>query len=97
MGTPKKEASGRGGQKGKDSFRDFQENTSDAWDDGDDDLITMANVRMSLRDVHHTALQVRRNLRSYESSITVQCSDKGWQIYAKLGVTLFRNDLTVWF
>ena len=57
MGTPRRDA-GRGGAKARDSFQDFQENTSDAWDDGDDDLIQMANIRMSLRDVHHTALQV---------------------------------------
>lgn len=63
MGTPKREPSGRSGgagagKNGRDSFRDFQENTSDAWDDGDDDLIQMANVKMSMRDVRHTALQV---------------------------------------
>ncbi|ELT94978.1 hypothetical protein CAPTEDRAFT_184346 [Capitella teleta] len=59
MGSPRKDVSrGAGGAKAKDSFKDFQEETKDAWDDGDDDLIQMANIRMSLRDVQHTALQV---------------------------------------
>lgn len=44
-----------------DSFQDFQDKTNDAWDDGDDDLILMANVKMSLRDVHSTAMQVITN------------------------------------
>ena len=41
-----------------DSFQDFQDKTNDAWDDGDDDLILMANVKMSLKDVQNTAMQV---------------------------------------
>ncbi|XP_064604514.1 TBC1 domain family member 22B-like isoform X2 [Liolophura sinensis] len=41
-----------------DSFVAFANSTSDAWDDGDDDLIGMANVQMSLRDVQSTAKAV---------------------------------------
>jgi hypothetical protein len=51
--TPKKEA-----KRKHDSFQDFQDNTEDAWDDGDDDLIHMANFKMSLKDVQSTAMQV---------------------------------------
>ena len=47
--SPKKEHKG----KGKDSFQDFEENTIDAWDDGDDDLLVM-NPQV----VQSTALQV---------------------------------------
>ena len=39
-------------------FHVLQENTEDAWDDGDDDLIMMANFKMSLKDVKSTAMQV---------------------------------------
>ncbi len=53
--TPKKEPNRRK----QDSFQDFQDNTEDAWDDGDDDLILMANFKMSLKDVQSTAMQVR--------------------------------------
>ena len=49
------------GQKQRDAFEAFQEKTSDAWDDADDDLILMANVKMSLKDVHTTAMQVGMN------------------------------------
>ena len=45
-------------QKQRDAFEAFAEKTSDAWDDADDDLILMANVKMSLKDVHSTAMQV---------------------------------------
>lgn len=45
----------------KDSFRDFENDTSDAWDDGDDDLIQMANLRISLRDVQTSAKVVLDN------------------------------------
>ena len=45
-------------QKQRDAFEAFAEKTSDAWDDADDDLIMMANVKMSLKDVHSTAMQV---------------------------------------
>lgn len=51
--TPKRE-----GRRGRDSFADFQEKTNDAWDDGDDELIVMANFKMSLKDVRSTAIQV---------------------------------------
>lgn len=47
-----------GGKSKRDSFSDFETKTSDAWDDGDDDLITMANVKMSLKDVHTSARAV---------------------------------------
>lgn len=52
--TPKK------GQisKVRDSFQDFQAQTEDAWDDGDDDFISMANLKMSMKDVHSSAAQV---------------------------------------
>lgn len=49
----------RDGRRGRDSFADFQENTSDAWDDGDDELIVMANFKMNLKDVRSTAIQVQ--------------------------------------
>jgi len=55
--TPKRELR----NKQRDSFQDFQAKTSDAWDDGDDDLITMASMKMSLKDVHETAMQVINN------------------------------------
>ena len=55
-GTPKKEDKTK--QKPKDSFQDFEIKTSDAWDDGDDDLILMANIQMSLKDVQSTARAV---------------------------------------
>ena len=42
----------------RDSFSDFETNTNDAWDDADDDLIMMANVKMSLKDVHTSARAV---------------------------------------
>lgn len=55
-GTPKKEDKTK--QRPKDSFQDFEIKTSDAWDDGDDDLILMANIQMSLKDVQSTARAV---------------------------------------
>ncbi|CAE1321147.1 TBC1D22 [Acanthosepion pharaonis] len=55
-GTPKKEDKTK--QRPKDSFQDFEIKTSDAWDDGDDDLILMANIQMSLKDVQLTARAV---------------------------------------
>ncbi|XP_033746626.1 TBC1 domain family member 22B-like isoform X1 [Pecten maximus] len=45
----------------KDAFHDFENKTSDAWDDGDDDLLVMANIQMSLRDVRKTAEAVIDN------------------------------------
>ncbi|XP_076448098.1 TBC1 domain family member 22B-like [Babylonia areolata] len=45
----------------RDPFHDFENKTSDAWDDGDDDLISMATVQMSLRDVHSSARVVLEN------------------------------------
>ncbi|XP_062599309.1 TBC1 domain family member 22B-like [Saccostrea cucullata] len=45
----------------RDAFQDFENNTSDAWDDGDDDLLVMANIQMSLRDVRSTAQAVMEN------------------------------------
>ncbi|XP_061187749.1 TBC1 domain family member 22B-like isoform X2 [Saccostrea echinata] len=45
----------------RDAFQDFENNTSDAWDDGDDDLLIMANIQMSLRDVRSTAQAVMEN------------------------------------
>ncbi|KAL5015050.1 hypothetical protein ScPMuIL_009320 [Solemya velum] len=45
----------------KDTFEDFENKTSDAWDDGDDDLIQMANIQMSLKDVRSTAKAVIDN------------------------------------
>ncbi|XP_029650355.1 TBC1 domain family member 22B isoform X3 [Octopus sinensis] len=58
-GTPKKDDKLK--NKTKDSFRDFENETSDAWDDGDDDLILMATVQMSLKDVQSTARAVLDN------------------------------------
>ncbi|XP_013381331.1 TBC1 domain family member 22A-like isoform X2 [Lingula anatina] len=49
------------GSKSNDSFRDYENKTSDAWDDGDDDLVTMANVQLSMKDVESTALTVLHN------------------------------------
>lgn len=45
----------------KDAFHDFENKTSDAWDDGDDDLLLMSNIPMSLRDVQSTARAVIDN------------------------------------
>ena len=48
--------------RGNDSFQDFQAKTSDAWDDGDDDLmLDMANIKMSMRDIQSTARAVMDN------------------------------------
>ncbi|XP_052252808.1 TBC1 domain family member 22A-like isoform X1 [Dreissena polymorpha] len=45
-----------------DSFQDFQKQTQDAWDSGDDDLmIDMANIRLSMKDIQQTARQVLDN------------------------------------
>ena len=43
----------------KDAFQDFENKTSDAWDDGEDDLLMMPN--MSMRDVQSTARAVLDN------------------------------------
>ncbi|XP_014783420.1 TBC1 domain family member 22B isoform X1 [Octopus bimaculoides] len=58
-GTPKKDDKLK--NKSKDAFQDFENETSDAWDDGDDDLILMATVQMSLKDVQSTARAVLDN------------------------------------
>ncbi|XP_041347793.1 TBC1 domain family member 22B-like isoform X2 [Gigantopelta aegis] len=51
--SPKKEERVRGSK--SDAFVNFENSTSDAWDDGDDDLLQMASVQMSLRDVRSSA------------------------------------------
>ncbi|XP_063447933.1 TBC1 domain family member 22B-like isoform X1 [Mytilus trossulus] len=56
---PKKEEKMRSGK--KDAFHDFENKTSDAWDDGDDDLLLMSNIPMSIRDVQSTARAVIDN------------------------------------
>ncbi|KAL3851771.1 hypothetical protein ACJMK2_015480 [Sinanodonta woodiana] len=56
---PKKDGSIKSGK--LDAFHDFENKTLDAWDDGDDDLITMANIHMSLKDVRSTAKAVLDN------------------------------------
>ncbi|CAH1784398.1 unnamed protein product [Owenia fusiformis] len=45
----------------KDSFEAFESKTEDAWDDGDDDMFLMPNMKMSLKDVHSTAMEVINN------------------------------------
>jgi len=45
----------------KDAFHDFENKTSDAWDDGDDDLLVMANIQLSLQDVRSSAKAVIDN------------------------------------
>ena len=57
--SPSKEGKTKSGK--RDAFHDFENKTSDAWDDGDDDLFPMANVQMSLRDVHSSARAVLEN------------------------------------
>ena len=42
----------------KDAFRDFEADTCDAWDDGEDDLMAMAGTKLSIKDVQLTAMQV---------------------------------------
>ncbi|KAK3101795.1 hypothetical protein FSP39_006422 [Pinctada imbricata] len=56
---PKGEEKPRGNK--RDAFHDFENNTSDAWDDGEDDLLYMANIQMSLKDVRSTAKAVIDN------------------------------------
>ncbi|XP_074645248.1 TBC1 domain family member 22B-like isoform X2 [Tubulanus polymorphus] len=59
--TPKKEDTAASRLKNKrDSFQDFENDTIDAWDDGDDDVMLMAH-KMSLRDVHSSAMAVLNN------------------------------------
>ncbi|XP_005097859.1 TBC1 domain family member 22B isoform X2 [Aplysia californica] len=55
----KKDDKGKSGK--RDPFHDFENKTSDAWDDGDDDLIQMASLKMSLRDVQTSAKVVLDN------------------------------------
>lgn len=57
--SPRKEDKPKSGK--RDPFHDFENKTSDAWDDGDDDLFSMATVQMSLRDVHSSARAVLEN------------------------------------
>ena len=60
--TPKKESlkqSGGGAAGGHDSFQEFAKGTEDAWDDADDELLTMASVKLSMQQVHDTAMQVK--------------------------------------
>ena len=42
----------------KDSFRDFEADTNDAWDDSEDDFLAMTGTKLSIKDVHLTAMQV---------------------------------------
>ncbi|XP_064632063.1 TBC1 domain family member 22B-like isoform X2 [Lineus longissimus] len=58
----------------RDSFQDFENKTNDAWDDGDDDLIMMANVKMSLKDVHSTAMAV---INSHSQQQRLQEEEEG--------------------
>lgn len=61
----------------KDAFQDFENKTSDAWDDGDDDLLVMANIQMSLRDVQSTAKAVMENHSKQFSAQNQQNAIKG--------------------
>ena len=51
--SPKKEERVRSNK--RDAFVNFENSTSDAWDDGDDDLLQMASVQMSLHNVRSSA------------------------------------------
>ncbi|BFZ08319.1 hypothetical protein BsWGS_11358 [Bradybaena similaris] len=62
----------RGKNSKSDSFHDFEKKTSDAWDDGDDDLIQMANLKLSLSDVHSSAKIVLDNHSKLASSLQKQ-------------------------
>ncbi|XP_059167728.1 TBC1 domain family member 22B-like isoform X1 [Physella acuta] len=55
----KKEDKGKNNK--RDAFHEFENKTSDAWDDGDDDLIHMANLKLSLKDVQTSAKLVLDN------------------------------------
>ena len=45
-----------------DAFQDFQDKTSDAWEDNDDELmLDISNIKMSLYDVRKTADEVISN------------------------------------
>ena len=57
--TPSKRGASKSQQ--RDAFQDFEEKTIDAWDDGDDDIVEMSSFKMSLKDVHSTAMQVLQN------------------------------------
>ena len=59
QGTPKKELR----KKQQDAFQQFEKTTSDAWDADDDeeDVAAMANMQISMQDVHSTALEVIHN------------------------------------
>ncbi|KAI8782075.1 TBC1 domain family member 22B-like isoform X1 [Biomphalaria glabrata] len=56
----------------KDAFHEFENKTSDAWDDGDDDLIQMANLKLSLKDVHTSAKVVLDNHSKKANSLQKQ-------------------------
>lgn len=45
----------------RDPFHDFENKTSDAWDDGDDDLMQMAHVKISVQDAQSSAKLVLAN------------------------------------
>ena len=53
-----------------DAFQDFQEQTKDAWDDGEDDLmLDMANIKMSMRDIKSTANAVIEKHKSRNANL----------------------------
>lgn len=82
-----------------DSFHDFEKKTSDAWDDGDDDLIQMANLKLSLSDVHSSAKIVLDNHSKLTSSLQKQqqkehtdlnsSSSKSITFYMIININLF--------
>ncbi|XP_048252965.1 TBC1 domain family member 22B-like isoform X1 [Haliotis rufescens] len=67
-GSPKKEDKLKNYK--RDAFQDFESQTSDAWDDGDDDLLQMASVQMSLKDVQSSARAVLVNHSKQHNSRT---------------------------
>ncbi|KAK7103003.1 TBC1 domain family member 22B-like [Littorina saxatilis] len=73
-GSPRKEDKSKSSK--RDPFKDFENKTSDAWDDGDDDLISMATVQMSLRDVHSSARAVLENHSRQFASKSSSSSNK---------------------
>lgn len=84
----------------KDAFQDFENKTSDAWDDGDDDLLVMANIQMSLRDVQSTAKAVMENHSKQFSAQNQQNAIKGknaciYNLFLKVFLLFFFvSDLT---
>ncbi|CAL1533337.1 unnamed protein product [Lymnaea stagnalis] len=67
---PKKDEKGKNIK--HDAFHEFENKTSDAWDDGDDDLIQMANLKLSLKDVHTSAKVVLDNHSKKANSLQKQ-------------------------